>query len=78
MAYPTPSVATVIRIRFAKTTNLFVAFTVNEIGGYSDAVAVSVILDVYAAMLLPFTIGDPSVFVPTLHQDLRNAQRVKA
>jgi hypothetical protein len=78
VTYPTPSIATVISIGLAKTPNLFVAFAVNDIRGHADAVAPSVVFDVYAAMLLPFTISDLSVFVPTLHHDLRNAQTVKA
>jgi hypothetical protein len=78
VTYPTPSVATVISIRLAETTDLLIAFAFDNIRRYPHATAVSVGFDVQAAVLLPFTVSDLSIFVPTLHQDLRNEQRAKA
>jgi hypothetical protein len=75
---PTLAISAVMSIRFAKATNLLVAFTVHDISRYPNTIAVSINLDVYAAMLLPLTMRDLSVFVPTLHQDLRNERKVKA
>jgi hypothetical protein len=75
---PTLSISAVVRILFAKSTLLLIAFALNNERICSDGASFDVRINVNLTVYRPITLGDRYFLMPSSHTDLRSDSSRKA